>query len=442
MRLGKNRGAAQGNGAFETLGGAGGGRQGRITVAPAQEDTTDPAHMVQQDPLSHSLRDGQGRKHPERKVALLAGLAATVLVCCILIPSGMFTANTASRSLAQWLTLSAQNVGDVLAYLLGQGNPNSIGFVINRYLILALAGAALGMSGAVYQGSLRNALASPTTLGVMSGATCGATLYVLFFVSSDTAATVSDSSTLIASTSSLGFFGYLASIQGQAIATLIGAVVVVVFVVGVAFAAGRGRISGLALIITGQVVMGVLSGVNTLIRYYMAYTAPDSPQSYAMRYLQNGALDSQYTAYSVIAVGVPVLLCFVAIMLMRDKINLLAFDEAEAWSMGVNVNRLRFGVVALTTLLTAVVVAFCGAIGFIGFFVPHLARRIVGPNFRHLLPASALVGAGFLMLAYFLASQFGTTVSSAIGIFTSLIGGVVFIAICVRERGSGHDGWK
>lgn len=430
----KSRAKGAGSGAFETLGTAG-SAEGRIQVTGGASDNGEA-------PQASAPQQQRPRARvPQRSCRLLAAAAALVLACCLLVPTGMFTANTSSHSLAQWLALTAQNTSDLLAYLLGQGNPNSIGFVVNRYLVLALAGAALGMSGAVYQGSLRNALASPTTLGVMSGATCGATLYALLFVSNEAAGGVTDAASTIAASSELGFFGYLAMIQGQAIATLLGALVIVAFVVGVAYAAGRGRISGLALIITGQVVMGVLGGINTLVRYYMAYTAPDSPQSLALRYLQNGALDSQYTVYSVIAIGVPVLLCFAIVMLLRDKINLLAFDEAEAWSMGVNVNRLRFGVVALTTVLTAVVVAFCGAIGFIGFFVPHLARRVVGPNFRHLLPASALVGAAFLMLAYFLAAQIGLTVSSAIGIFTSLIGGAVFIAICMRERGSSHDGW-
>ena len=419
---------------------------GKIAVRELQDSPEDVPcaggrKEDQADTFTSTLTSGNTPSKPARACSFLIAAFAVVLIGCVLIPNGMFTPNTASNSLAQWIALGAQNISDICTYILGQGNPNSIGFVVNRYLVLAFAGAALGMSGAVYQGSLKNALASPTTLGVMSGATCGATFYALFFVSNTSEATVSNASDAIAGMDGLSFFQYLASIQGQALSALAGAMIVVTFVVGIAYFAGRGRISGLALIITGQVVMGVLGGINTLIRYYMAYTAPDSPQSYAMRYLQNGALDAQYTVYSVIAIGIPVLACFLVIMLLRDKVNLLAFDESEAWSMGVNVNRLRFGVVALTTLLTAVVVSFCGTIGFIGFFVPHLSRRIVGPNFRYLMPASALTGASFLMLAYFLSSQIGLAVSSAIGIFTSVIGGIVFIAICVKERGGGHDGW-
>lgn len=458
MRL-KGRGRTARQGAFEVLG-APGEATGKIAVQELRDDELQAQGVGgQREGVSGQREGADGRPEdagvgldatlatqgvaskPKRACSFLAAAFVVFLLGCILVPGGMFTANTANNSLAQWLALGAQNISDVCAYVLGQGNPNSIGFVVNRYLVLAFAGAALGMSGAVYQGSLKNALASPTTLGVMSGATCGATVYALFFVTNSADVSVSDASDAIASVNGLSFLQYLVSLQGQALCTLAGAMVVVTFVVGVAYVAGRGHVSGLALIITGQVVMGVLGGINTLIRYYMAYTAPDSPQSYAMRYLQNGALDAQYTLYSVIAIGVPVLACFAVIMLLRDKVNLLAFDEAEAWTMGVNVNRLRFGIVALTTLLTAVVVSFCGAIGFIGFFVPHLARRIVGPNFRYLLPASALVGASFLMLAYFLSSQIGLAVSSAIGIFTSIIGGAVFIAICIKERGRRHDGW-
>jgi iron complex transport system permease protein len=115
---------------------------------------------------------------------------------------------------------------------------------------------------------------------------------------------------------------------------------------------------------------------------------------------------------------------------------LLAFEEGESRTMGIDARRMQIVVVGLCTLLTAIIVSFCGAVGFVGFLVPHLARRLVGPNFKYLLPASVVLGGVFVLGAYLLLMvTLGGSYQTMLGMFISIGGAAVFLVTALRGRG-------
>lgn len=134
---------------------------------------------------------------------------------------------------------------------------------------------------------------------------------------------------------------------------------------------------------------------------------------------------------SVAIVGVPTLLAGVPLVLLRWRINLLSLGDTDATALGVPVAALRWTVLALVTLLVAAQVAVSGAIGWVGLVVPHLARRLVGPDHRALLPASALLGATYLLAV----DDVARTISAQeipIGVLTALLGTPLFALVFAR----------
>ena len=125
---------------------------------------------------------------------------------------------------------------------------------------------------------------------------------------------------------------------------------------------------------------------------------------------------------------------------MRNRLNLLAFNEEEARSMGISTRGLRVTLVACCTIMTAVVVAFCGTVGYVGFLIPHLARRIVGPDFKYLVPASALLGGAFLLIVYYVFMCFSIPAGS-LSTVTSVLGVIAFVIVVFQQRRSGYASW-
>ena len=108
--------------------------------------------------------------------------------------------------------------------------------------------------------------------------------------------------------------------------------------------------------------------------------------------------------------------------------------------MGISTMATRNFMVAICTIMTALVVSFCGTVGFVGFLIPHIARRIVGPDFRYYIPASICMGAIYLLLAHYI-MNLGGFLAGSLGTFTSLIGVVFFIAVAIRQRARGNVDW-
>mgnify|MGYP001043102046 CR=1 FL=1 len=336
-------------------------------------------------------------------------------------------------SLAWYLQIVARKIQDFSNFVLGRGATNGIHFVIYRHLIIVLVSAALAGCGAVYQGSFRNSIASPTTLGVQAGGLLGGMLYVFFFVDSNSISI--KYSELQAVYQEMDVFHR--NMQGLCI--LAGCFIGIILVAGIAKTAGRGKVSILPLILTGFIFSSLVGSITGLIQYYIVLTNPGDLRTNAMRGLMMGTFDNTFTLEHLLLVGVPILVCILVLLSLRHKINVLVFGDDEALSMGMRVRLFHNTLLIICTIMVGVTISFCGQIGFVGLMVPHIARMLVGPDYRVLLPASMLLGGILMLLVYSFAMSIGY--SSNINLVTSLIGGTLFIIFLIIHRRRRNADW-
>jgi iron complex transport system permease protein len=272
-----------------------------------------------------------------------------------------------------------------------------------RVLAAMAVGATLAAAGAAYQGLFRNPLVSPDLLGVSSGAALGAVLGIYLSLG-------------VAAIQALAFaFGLLA--------------VVLVYGIGSAL---RRHDPTLVLVLAG-VVIGTLLGSCVALLKYLADPYNQLP---AITFWLLGSL-AAVTPADVFAVLPAVGLGLVPLVLLRWRLNLMTLGEDEARALGVDTTRLRAAVVAAATLMTAAVVSISGVIGWIGLLVPHLARLLVGPDFGRLLPASLLLGAGYLLGVDTLARTLAR-IEIPLGVLTAFLGTPLFVWLLATSR----RGWQ
>ena len=295
---------------------------------------------------------------------------------------------------------------EVLAALTGRGADQAQVVVWNirlpRVLAAMLVGAALAAAGASYQVLFRNPLVSPDILGVSSGAALGAVCGIFLSLP-------------------------VVAIQGAAFVGGMAAVTLVIFVAQ----AVRGVDQTLVLVLTG-VVMGALAGAATSLLKVMADPYDQLP---AITFWLLGSLAST-TAPDLRPVLPAVVIGLIPLILLRWRINLLSLGDDEARALGVEAPRLRLVVIAAATLITASVVAIAGVVGWVGLVIPHIARMIVGPSFATLLPVSAVLGAGYLLLVDTLCRTLALT-EIPLGILTAVLGAPFFLYLLAR----GRRGW-
>jgi len=263
-------------------------------------------------------------------------------------------------------------------------------------------GAALAAAGAAYQNLFRNPLVSPDILGVSAGCALGAVIGIL---------------------TSLPYAAIQATAFGGGIAA-----VALVLAVG-AWVRGADRV--LTLVLTG-VVVGSLFGAGVA---FVKVLADPYNQLPAIVFWLLGSFSGVLP--KDLAVALPlVAIGLVPLVLLRWRINLLALPDDEAQALGVDVARLRLAVIAAATLMTSAAVAIAGVIGWVGLVIPHAARLLVGAEFARVLPASAILGAGFMLVVDTTCRSLGRTELPP-GVLTALIGTPVFIwllAVTFRRR--------
>ena len=316
-------------------------------------------------------------------------------------------------------------------YLLLFGTGSVMGTTVVQYLACVLAGAALAACGSIFQGAFKNVLAGPSTMGVMAGGTLGCLVYLLLFVSAE--ATVTWTSFDYEAYQTARAAATVWTDYRQQIFTLCGALGGVLLVLLVATVAGRGKLNASAMVIAGTVLSSMISQVTMLIQYYMIILDPSDQRIEMMQDLMMGTFDNITTWQDLAMMAVPILICLAVLLVLSGRMNLLSLSEDEAQTMGVSLRPLRYGIVAAGTILTAVVVSFCGHIGFLGFMIPLVGRKLVGPDMRRLLPASMLLGAILLILVFDLAYITGMT--GYLNLFTSAIGGVVMLGTLFTKKG-------
>lgn len=290
-------------------------------------------------------------------------------------------------------------LGDVLLALSGSGDGMSGEVVRSLRLPRALAGFACGgllaLAGALLQVLLRNPLADPYVLGISGGAGVGAILAILF---------------------GLG----VAGISG---ASFIGALAAMVMVFGLAH--GDGSWTQTRLLLTGVIVA---SGCGALVALMLSL-APDQKLHGMLFWLMG---DLSQASNPRLVLGVLVLALMVALPFARE-LNILTRGADRAQTLGVQVNHLRRGVYLVASLATAAAVTQAGSIGFIGLIVPHLVRLAVGNDQRLLLPASVLAGGSLLVIADTLARTVIAPQQLPVGVLTALIGVPVFLFLLARD---------
>ena len=268
-----------------------------------------------------------------------------------------------------------------------------------RILLALLIGACLSAAGAAFQGTFQNPLVSPDILGASQGAAFGAALAIL---------TVGGA--FATSTFAFAF-----------------SMITVLIVLVISNHAKGNRV--LVVVLAGVMVSSLFqSGVSFC--KLVADPADDLP---AITYWLMGSLSGVTSLADVARPAIPMAIGMAVLFAMRWRINILTMGDDEASTMGINAKHTRYIVLLAATLVTAASVSVSGIIGFVGLVVPHLARMIVGSDYRKLIPASALLGASFLLIVDDVA-RLATSAEIPIGILTAFIGVPFFLYLITRKK--------
>ena len=271
-----------------------------------------------------------------------------------------------------------------------------------RIVVVMLVGAALSIAGASYQGMFKNPLTSPDLLGAAAGASFGACIALLMN-------------------------------QGGVVVQIcafIGGMVAVGIAVNLNKLVNYDPILGLVL---AGILVSTLFGSGTSLIKFLADANYSLP---VITFWLMGSF-ADIDQNDLVRCLIPMIIGFVVLLSQSWKLNILSFGDEEARSMGVNTNRTRLLVILAATLLTSISVAMAGIVGWIGLVIPHLARAIVGPNYKVLLPTSMFVGAVYLLIVDDIARLIAT-VEIPIGILTSIMGVPFFVIIFKRNM----KGWR
>ena len=267
-----------------------------------------------------------------------------------------------------------------------------------RILLACLVGCCLSAAGASYQGIFQNPMAAPDILGATAGAAFGAALAILHNQNHLT----------------IMLYAFVFSL------------ITIVLVYFISKKAQGKQVLGLIL---AGIMVGSLFSAGTS---YIKLVADTSNQLPAITYWLMGSL-SGATTTTVAIVLIPMALGLIPLFFLRWRINVLTLGDDEARTMGINSTRLRIIVIMCATLVTAASVSVSGMIGWVGLVIPHLSRRLVGNNYKHLMPATMLFGAIFMLLVDDVSRNLLQT-EIPLGILTAFIGAPFFVSLITRKE--------
>ncbi|MEF2967019.1 iron ABC transporter permease [Paenibacillus sp. M1] len=273
-----------------------------------------------------------------------------------------------------------------------------------RVLLGLLVGASLAVAGAAFQGVLRNPLADPFTLGVSSGSAVGAAVLI--------------------------FFGWQFSLAGvftlPMVAFLTGAATLWVVM---RLARENGKIPIESLILSGVVMQSFLGSIVSFLTTMSKRTVNE------ILYWTMGSLSLRGWSYT--AILLPYLALGGLFLWGRARsLNLLALGEREAAHSGLNVEWTKLIVLLVATLMTAAAVSVSGVIGFVGLVVPHIIRLITGPDYRLIIPLSAIGGGIFMMWSDLAARSLLAPTEIPLGVVTAFVGAPFFAYLLYRKKKS------
>lgn len=296
---------------------------------------------------------------------------------------------------------------EVVRYLQGEETSQGLIFFrirLPRVLLAVLTGASLSLAGVVFQALLRNPLATPYTLGVAGGSALGALSVI-----------------------KAGIAFSIAGFSAVQLAAFAGSLLTILLVYLLAM---RLRRLSIHTLILAGVTLNYFFSASILILHYLS----DFTETHQMIRWTIGGLD--VVGYITLAQTFPFFfIVFFIFWILSKSFNVLSTNEELALSKGVHVTRIQTMSLILASLLTGTVVAISGPIGFIGLIIPHLLRLLGGPDHRYLIPASVMLGGGFLVLADTIARTIIAPVNLPVGIITTLLGGPFFLWLLVRNKG-------
>ena len=326
-----------------------------------------------------------------------------ILLLCLLLAAGLGAVSISPLSIIK-MTLNKTALFNFTATW--QPSAETILFQIRlpRVIAAALVGSALASAGVLFQGLLRNPMADPYIIGTSAGAAFGATVAMMLPISL-----------------ALLSFGLVP------IAAFVGALAAVLVVYNLARVGGKTPV--VSMLLAGFAVSAML----TAVMFFMV-TLSGKP----------GLLQNVYSflmgsvsvsGWSKIIIVAPLIIGgIIAARFLAFRLNAFAIGEEGAAYLGIDVERDKLIVLALGSLLTAAAVSISGLVGFVGLVVPHAVRLLFGPDHRLLLPAAALFGGAFVVLADLLARTMLSPTEIPLGILTAIIGAPFFIYLLRRTR--------
>ena len=333
-----------------------------------------------------------------KKIAIILILLALVFVVSVFVGSGTLSFKE--------VFLAIFNKGSETARLIVR----RIRFP--RVIAALIAGGGLAVSGLVMQTVLKNPLASPTTLGVSNAAVFGAN-FAIIVVGAGAFHSTHGSWLSISNPYLVSTFSFLSAIIAAGSILLL---------------ARLKNLNASAIVLAGVAVSAIFQAGTTLIQYFASDTQVASAVYWTFGDLGRASYKTDLIMFIVVAVST------LFFFLKRWDFSAMSGGLAYAKTLGVNTRFMTIMSLLLASLITSVTVSFLGIIGFVGLTAPQFMKRIVGDDYRFLLPSSFLAGALLLLISDILGRLpiFGTSVP--VGVVTSLIGGPVFLAILLRRK--------
>lgn len=329
-------------------------------------------------------------------------IPALILTLALLFAISLLTGRIDISLMEAWRVFLAWLTGDPLPQVLASKQTVFWWIRLPRCIMAVIVGTGLSASGAVYQALFRNPLVSPDILGVSAGCTFGAALGLVLPNAGFSLVHI------------LAFcFGILAVAMAVGIARLIAVKPVIV------------------LVLSGMVVLSFFNALLMVLKYFSdPYDELPSIIFWTMGSLTRTNWNHVFIALPVTAVGLSLFL------LLRFRLNILSLGDIQARSLGMNPGAYRGLLIVASSCVVAISVATCGQISWIGLIVPHMARTLVGPDHKRMLPVTALLGAILMVGADSLARSV-TSSEIPVGIITALAGAPVFALLLYKNRRSG-----
>ncbi|MCP8310818.1 MAG: iron chelate uptake ABC transporter family permease subunit [Candidatus Methylarchaceae archaeon HK01M] len=270
-----------------------------------------------------------------------------------------------------------------------------------RIIAASMVGVALAVSGVVLQGLLRNPMADPYVIGISAGAALGASIVIGFGIG----------------------FSFL-GIDAIQLMALLGGLITVFVVYNIARIGPR--IPMLTVLLAGIAITSFLSAIISFIMITLGESL------HALVFWLFGSFT--LSSWDNVVVAMPfIIIGLIVIVIFSRQLNIMLLGEDEAQQLGVDIEKLKKIMLVVASLITAVAVSISGIIGFIGLIIPHIARILVGPDHRILVPSSALAGAIILVLCDTAARTIMDPVELPVGVFTAFFG-VPFFLYLLRKK--------